>query len=168
MANATNQMVVHPGTGEVIDQLESQPPEVLADAWLAITEHKRQYDEFAKLVEAELKRRLAMRNRDQDTFGPFRVQAKTQWRSQWDVDELEQVLRELIDDGTVRASEVVDVITTPQPEVSASAANSLLRKLSGAAETAVKACRTWQQQKAKKLLVERLDTAAGEPNQPDQ
>jgi hypothetical protein len=99
---------------------------------------------WADALTGELRRRLKLRNVTLAVFGGWEVSAARKRESVWDATELEPVLRQLVDDGTVRAGDWADVITR-EPIVSRSRASALLGHLDGTAADAVKACRTWKE-----------------------
>jgi hypothetical protein len=132
---------VHPGTGEVLDNLDRQPPETLAEALDLCRAREAEAKKWAGAIEAELKRRLKTLDRRFFVFGDWEVEAPVTGQYEWDAPELEAVLSDLIAQGIVRAGEVTDVVTRT-PVASRSAAAALLRRLSGDAAEAVKATRT--------------------------
>lgn len=144
---------VHPGTGEILEHLDQQPAEALAETLDAVRGRQDELDRWAGALDRELRRRLKLRSAKLAVFGDWEVQAPTGNQSVWDADELEPVLAGLVADGTVRAADIADVITRP-PVVSVSRANRLLARLTGDAHSAVAACRTWKE-KPGKLLVAR-------------
>ena len=150
--------------GQLLERLDQQPPEVLADALDAIHARQANLKAAAGALEAELRRRLKLRQAKLAVFGEWEVAASSGRSSVWDADELEPTLQRLIDEGTLRAGDVADVITRT-PVVAASKANAVLGRLAGDAKTAVEACRTWQD-KPGKLTVARsvqLPAPADEP-----
>ena len=130
-----------PGTGEVLSL--DAPTDLLADAVQQIRESQRGLAELRKLIEAELAARLSAHERSVLLAGEFEVRVSERNDAVWDADELEAVLRDLIDSGTVHAAEVVGVITH-ETKVSRSAAGRLAKRLRGAARQRVEACRHWQ------------------------
>jgi hypothetical protein len=136
-------ILAHPATGEIIS-IAGAPPAVLADAWTALRERERQLKEWRGLVEDQLRILLAVRQRRGAwPVGDFEISVKGGRYSEWDGEQLEIVLRELVDDGVVLAGEVTDVIRH-ETTVSASAADRLSRRLAGEAHRAVEACREWK------------------------
>jgi hypothetical protein len=135
---------VNPDTGEVLEHLDQQPAETLAEALDAIHTRQTELARWADALAAELRRRLKVRQTTLAVFGDWEVAAARKRESEWDADELEPVLQQLTGDGTIRAGDWVDVITRT-PVVSRSRAGALLTQLDGAAADAVKACRTWKE-----------------------
>jgi hypothetical protein len=146
--------VAHPKTGELLDALESQPPAVLADVLLALRERQGEIRQMEHRIEDELRRRLAGRERTIVVFGDFEVEARAPSRREWDADELEVALRELVDRGAVDARELTDVIRH-ETVVSGREAQRLLGRLSGDALRAVERCFRWTTKGPPKVTVAR-------------
>lgn len=145
-ANGPSELVLHPTSGEVLGkraELASLPPETLADALLALDEQAKRLRETRKLLDGELSRRLDIRGRDKLAFGAFELHRTKRSERVWDGDELELVLRRLIDEGVVAAHEVIDVITH-ETTVSKAAAARLLDRLATRERRAVEACFHWK------------------------
>jgi hypothetical protein len=138
-------MIVHPATGEVFDELtlEREPPENVADLLLALREHMALVRRAEGLVTAELERRLATRKRSKWVVGDYEVARATRNARQWDGQQLEQVLGELVEQGIVSASEVADVVEHTV-KVHGSQANRLQAQLIGDAQRAVDDCWHWE------------------------
>lgn len=146
--------VVHPLTGEVLEHLDQQPPEVLAEALAAIHARQSQYKTTAEALSDELTRRLRIRGRNAGTFGPWEVAFEQGNESVWDGDELEAALRNLIDDGVLDARECVGVITH-DPVVHRTEANRLIGRLSGGARASIERCRSWRVKGRGRIVVAR-------------
>jgi hypothetical protein len=146
-------VVAHPVTGELIEQLDAQPAEVLADALYQLRERRLAMREMESALEGELRRRVAIRDRAVFVFGEYEVSNKSTSRREWDGDELEGVLRELLDQGTLHAAELTEVIRH-ETRVSGKEAQRLLGRLTGDALKAVERCFRWRQGPAR-LEVER-------------
>lgn len=158
--------VVHPSTGEVLDALDAQPPSALADALLALRERHSELRKMERALEDELRRRMATRGRALLVFGDFEVAVRAGRKSEWDADDLEATLRELLDQGTVQAGELTEVIRHPTV-VSLSQAQRLVDRLSGDARAAVERCRRWVPSGSPKVEVARsvsLPAPEGEPH----
>ena len=134
--------VVHPGTGEVLDALDAQPPAVLADALFELRQRHSELRQMEHALEDELRRRMATRGRSLLVFGEFEVGVRAGRKSEWDADDLEATLRELLEQGVVQAGELTEVIRHPTI-VSLSQAQRLVERLSGDARIAVERCRRW-------------------------
>lgn len=144
--------VIHPLTGEVLEHLDTQPPETLAEALTVIHARQTQYKDAAAALEDALRRRLIIRGRDQCTFGRYEVTFERGNESVWDGDELEGALRNLIDQGVLDARECVGVITH-DPVVHRSEANRLIGRLSGSARASIDRCRTWRAKGRGRIVV---------------
>jgi hypothetical protein len=159
----TELVVVHPQTGEIVD-LETLPTDRLAEAVLAFRERERDLKAMRIAVEGEVRHRYEQDlERRGVTYpsskhvvcaGDFEIRIEGGNESVWDPDELEVVLRDLIDDGVISAADVTDVIRH-ETVVSRSSANALLDRLSGRAYDAVKRCRTWRRKGPGRVQVDR-------------
>ena len=155
MSDATDMVaVIHPLTGEVLDHLDQQPPETLAETLAAIRDRQAQYKTAGETLAAELHRRLILRGRNQTIFGGWEVAFEQGNESVWDGDELEAALRNLIDGGVLDARECVGVITH-DPVVHRTEANRLIGRLTGAARHSVERCRTWRAKGRGRIVVAR-------------
>jgi hypothetical protein len=144
VADDVDVVVAHPISGELIEQLDQQPAAVLADALFLLRERRLVMRQMEGALEAELRRRVAMRDRAVFVFGDYEVSNKSTSRREWDADELEGVLRELLDAGTLHAAELTEVIHH-ETRVSGKEAQRLLGRLTGDALKAVERCFRWRQ-----------------------
>ena len=135
------ELIVHPTTGEILE-LEALEPDRLADALLALRDVETRARDWRKRVEAELRQRMPP-ERALWCVGDYEVRVGYRNESEWDADELERVVRALIDAGVVDPREVTELIRH-ETIVSRSEANRLLDRLSGRAHAAVQACRSWR------------------------
>jgi hypothetical protein len=142
----TSTAIVHLGTGELIDgELADYPPEVLAEAALLLRERQADLRRMQRELEAELGARLEQREQPRKVWvvGDYSVKSKN--RREWDADELEGVLRDLIDRGLISARDAQGVLKH-EVTVSGSAALRLLERLEGLpGHTALARCFTWRQ-----------------------
>jgi hypothetical protein len=150
----TDAAVVHPATGELLERLDAQPAEVLADALVAIRARRAELRDAEDAVEAELRRRMDLRGRRLAIFGEWEVEASSGNVREWDADALEGVLRELIDDGVIHAAEVTEVIRH-ETTVSGREALRVAGRLSGPAKAAVERCFVWRKKGGGRLRIER-------------
>lgn len=134
-------VIVHPRTGEVLDALQAQPAERLADAYAAIVAEQKRLKDAAAALKGELQNRLAVRGVAVMTVGDWEVGEQRGESSRWDGQELEQVVRELLDAGAVELRDVEGLIKH-ETKVDGNAANRLSRRLVGTNKAAVEACRT--------------------------
>lgn len=143
----TDLAAVNPETGEILEHLEQQPPDALAEALDAVRNRQAELKRWNDALEDELRRRLKARQATIAVFGEWEVESSRKRESEWDADELEPTMQRLADEGVIRAGDWTDVITR-DPIVSRSRAGALLGQLDGAAAEAVKACRTWKEKRA--------------------
>lgn len=159
-------VVVRQATGELLDRLnvdalDAQPPERLAAALDAVRDRQAELKRASDALETELRRRLKLRGRRTAVFGEWEVDAKLGRESEWDPDELEQAMAALVEEGTIAAGEVADVITRP-PIVSRQAAKQLLGRLTGPARESVEAACIWREKPGKLTVVRSIELGAGD------
>ena len=141
--------VVHPATGEVLDLALTS--DQLAQWHYELTELKRAIGEALPRIDAELRTRMG--GCELWPVGAFEVSLQNVNESLWDAEQLETVLRELVETGAVQAGNVTEVIRH-ETTVSRSEAGRLAKQLTGRARDAVEACRTWRR-KSGRIVVER-------------
>ena len=179
-----NLAAVNPATGEILERLDQQPAETLAEALDAINVQETRLKEWRGPIETELRNRLKLRQAKRVVFGDWEVEAAVrppddgpvplEARHRWvvllaevgqlahaiaDTDFVPKALRgneaaigRLIQDGTVRAGEVADVITRT-PVVSRSKAKTLLARLDGTAREQIAAACTWREKPGRLTVV---------------
>jgi hypothetical protein len=140
---ASNGGVVHPATGEILDPLAIQSPEKLAEMLISVRELQDKLKRFGAVVEDELRGRMETRGRNAWIIGDYGLEIEVRNETVWDGDELEGVLRELVDEGVVNAGELTEVIRH-KTEVSRTEANRLVGRLASPARDAVERCRRWE------------------------
>lgn len=142
-----------PSTGEVLslDELGSYSDETLAEALLAVREHKTEVERVRKALDEELSRRAAEPCAYGKVWFVGDYELTIDNARVWDAEELEGTLAELVAEGAISVTEAADVIRR-ETKVNGTAAARLLKRLSGDALAAVRACHTW---KAKGLTVAR-------------
>jgi hypothetical protein len=163
--NGTDVTPVHLGTGEVLERLNEQPADTLAEALHLVLEREAEAKRWADALAVELRRRLAIRQTKLAVFGEWEVEASTSRESVWDGDELEAALQQLVDEGVVRAADVADVITR-EPVVARSKAKALLARLTGDAHDAVQATCSWREKPGKLTVVRSVQLPAPAPPDP--
>lgn len=137
-----DELAVHPGTGELLEQLDQQPPETLAEALAAVNATRADLDKWQRALEGELRRRLKALDRTFTVFGDWEVRAPVGRSRSWDAAELEGVLTGLAQEGVIKAAEAAGVIVR-EPKVAGKAALALRSRLTGDARAAVDDTWTW-------------------------
>jgi len=135
---------VHLGTGEILERLDEQPPETLAEALHLAQQREAEAKRWVDALAAELRNRLKLRQTKRAVFGDWEIEAPVTRSRAWDADDLEGVLRRLVDDGVVRAGDVADVITR-EPVVAGKAALALRSRLTGDALSLVDQTWAWKE-----------------------
>lgn len=144
MAEAeTANSIVHPGTGEVIvlaDELDialaglhQELVQIVAGARAAMG-----------YIEEELANRMTAAGRRQQDVGEYTLRLRTGRSRQWDPDDTEAALHELVESGVIKAKEAIDVVRR-EPKVNGREALALLDRLDGEARTALERCYQWQE-----------------------
>jgi hypothetical protein len=155
----------NPRTGEVLEHLDQQPPEKLAEAYAEIVARQAELARWGDALNGELRRRLKLVKRSLHVWGDWEVEAKQVRESEWDVEELRGVIDDLVSEGVIQKRETTDLFVTPQPYVARARARELAARLSGDAKAAVQACCTWKDKSTKLTVVRsvQLLDAAGSP-----
>jgi hypothetical protein len=151
----SGEIVIHPSTGVVLGDapgLEAQPAEILAECFAVVDEQMARLRAMRGLLDHELARRLDEKDRKVWPVGDFEVSLKGGNSREWDGDELEAVIRDLIDGGVVNAAELTGLIRH-ETKVNGTVGNRLRSRLSGEALRAVDACWTWQKGRRKLEVV---------------
>ena len=154
MSAQQSNSVVHPLTGEILDNLAQQPPETLAGVLTTVRGEQAALKDFTLQLESELQRRLELRGRKVAVFGKWEVAVEGGRESVWDPDDTEATLRELVDQGAVEARELGGVIRR-ETVVSRTEVNKVLGRLSGSARDALEACRVWRDKGRPRIRVTR-------------
>jgi hypothetical protein len=154
--SSSTELVVVPGTGEVLIELDDVSIETLADVELALKAEEGRLRAMRRLVDDELRRRFdndlaerGIETTDAKALGHalivdgFEVRISGGRERVWDADELEAALRELVDGGVVDARDCLGVLEH-KTVVHGREAKALLDRLSGDAQQAVRRCHTWQ------------------------
>jgi hypothetical protein len=134
---------IHLGTGEILDDLPSAETEMLAEALELLRERRGELELMRKAVETELAHRLTVKALPRGRVwvqGDFGLRFKN--RSEWDADELEGVLRHLLDEGELTSRDVLGLIEHV-PKVKGANVDRLLKRLVGPAHAAIEQCRRW-------------------------
>lgn len=140
----TELVPVHLGTGEIMDDLSRYDADTLAEALDLLRARKGELEQMRKVVEAELSQRLkdkALPRGRVWVTGDFGLRFKN--RSEWDGEELEGVLRDLLDDGQLSSRDVLDLIEHQPPKVKGANVDRLLKRLVDPAHAAIERCRRW-------------------------
>ena len=133
--------VVHPATGEVLDAAGAAGDQ-LAEWHDQLAAIKRAADTALRDVDTELRHRMGDRT-GPVPMGTWEVSAKTPRTSVWDWEELEVVLRELVEAGVVQAGDVTEVIYH-KTGGRAKEAGDLVKRLAGVAKDNVERCRSYK------------------------
>jgi hypothetical protein len=140
--------VVDPRTGEIIDL--TLAPNRLAGFTHDLEQHKRLVVDTLKIVEDELRRQMG--DRTLWPVGDWEITLEAANESVWDAEELEGVLRDLVDRGEVNAGSLTGIIRH-ETVVSRTEAGRLVKQLTGPARMAVERCRTWQRKRGRLRVV---------------
>src|SRR5215471_2717013 len=152
--------IVHPGTGELIENLKVIGTEPLADLMLAVRDKLAALKEIEHLASDEIRHRMKFHDRAVWVVGNYGIECKPINRSVWDWDELDGVLRQLVDDGVLHAGECTGVI---RKEIKGSAreADRLAKRLDGKPRRMVEGCRVWEQKPGRVEVVRQVQLLEG-------
>lgn len=137
--------VVNPDTGELLEDLAAVPPETLAAALVSIRDQRADLRRMETALVGALRERVKTRTGGLNkivVFGDWEVQDRDKWRREWDADALEDVVRDLCDQGVIEARDYTELIRH-KTEVNGTVAKRLEERLKGAALEAIKRCRQW-------------------------
>jgi hypothetical protein len=146
--------VIHPETGELLENLRELPSETLAETLDAIHRRQRTEKEMCGALEGELRQRLALKKRKLMPAGDWEVAVESSNEAVWDVDDLEEVLEDLVEDGTLQPRELAGVVTH-EAVVHRTEINKVVARLTGDAKSALEACRTWRKKGPGRIRVTR-------------
>jgi hypothetical protein len=149
-------------TGEILERLDEQPAETLAEALDAVHRQQDQLKTWARALEAELRARLKVRQAKLVVFGDWEVEVASGRESVWDAEALEQAMRELVDAGVVQAGDLTGIITR-QPVVSRAAAKQLAARLTGDAKARVDAACSWKDKPGRLTVARSVALPAVDP-----
>ena len=152
----------NPITGEVLEHLDQQPPEKLAETLADIYRRQEQFKTWEAAIAGELRQRLKLRKSKLVVFGDWEVQMAVTRSAEWDVAELEVVLQGLVDEGVIRAADAAGIIAR-DPVVSKSKAGQLASRLTGDAQERVTALRTWKEKPGKLTVARSVDLLDAAP-----
>lgn len=155
---------VNPATGEVLEHLDQQAPEALAEALDAINNREAELKRWRAPIEAELRNRLKHRGRRLVVFGDWEVSNRPARKREWDADDLERVMGELVNSGIVRPAELTGIVSRVA-QVSGSRALELRNRLTDDARAAVDQCWDWKEGRPKLTVARSVDLLAegGQP-----
>jgi hypothetical protein len=162
-------LVVNPDTGELLEHLDQQPPEILAEALDAVRGRQAKLKQWGDALDGELRRRLKIAGRTLEVFGEWEVECKPSRTREWDPGELEGVLQQLVDDGTIEAAEATGVIVR-EPKVSGKAALALRGRLGEDGRALVDGAFTWKERPTPVVVARsvQLLSEAGDAQQHEQ
>jgi hypothetical protein len=86
--------VINPATGELMDRLDQAPTETLAEVYGAVRAQQVRLEDMRRALKGELQNRLEVRGVARMTVGAYEVGESHGWRSKWDGQQLEAVVRE--------------------------------------------------------------------------
>lgn len=154
--------VVDTYSGEVID-LAAVEHEFLVALTVELRRREAQIKQYREAAEAELVERHGDRKVPQ-VLGDFEVNVERKWSRDWDADELQGVLDDLVERDLLdsrQASGLVRVIA----KVNGTEAQRLLNRLEGEALVAVQDCFVWKEARPKVTVTAIPDLADALPKQ---
>jgi len=140
------QTVVDPRTG-VMFPIEEVKDDLLVEIFTELEAREKQYQEWRRMAEDELVRRLP---KDGPVVaGKYQLEVDQGFRRVWDATELQLVVEDLIERGLIRAEDADGLLTEQEPKVDGKKAVDLLNRSEGDALMELRRCFTWKQGRAR-------------------
>jgi hypothetical protein len=159
-------VVAHPETGEVLEHLDQQPPELLAHALAVVQARQAELVAAAKAVEGELRNRLKILDRTSTTFGEWKVSAKPRNTRVWSVEDLRGVLDDLVARGVIQAGEIPDGIIVRREEVAGKVALELRGQLGADGQAAIDKAYRWRSERGPLTVARKKPAEEARPLEP--
>ena len=140
------QTVVDPRTG-VMFPVGEVKDDLLVEIFTELEAREKQYQEWRRMAEDELVRRLP---KDGPVVaGKYQLEVDQGFRRVWDATELQLVVEDLIERGLIRAEDADGLLTEQEPKVDGKKAVDLLNRSEGDALMELRRCFTWKQGRAR-------------------
>jgi hypothetical protein len=111
----TEEMVILPGSGEVV-ALNAEPAEIAA-AWEELQTLERDLRSVKRTISDEITRRLDFEGRRSLAIDGVKFETTAPTEREWDMPELQQLLRQLVGEGTI-SEKKADACIKWEPKVS--------------------------------------------------
>lgn len=148
----TDLMVVDPRDGTILENLHDAPPGQLTEVAVELKRREQHFRAMRALVETELVGRVQAHSRNTVHIAGYELRVEGGRQRVWDPEDLEECLRELVDDGVVHAGELTGLITH-QAKVNGTQAAKLLGSLNGQARGLLERCFQWEQKSKPRLTI---------------
>lgn len=137
-------VVVDPISGEVHADARDLPSDRLAQLAYRLRQAESERRLWRSAIEDELRTRLERDGRSEAIVGDYALAITSGKRREWDADELEGVVSDLVDSGVLQAGEIAELITR-EAKVNGTLARQLLERMTGAPHEVLASCFTWVQ-----------------------
>ena len=158
--SSTEIIPVRPSTGEVID-VNNAATDQLAAARLELEAREKAFKQMRAIVDGELRRRMNAAERRMVVAGDYEVRVVDSRTRDWDGDDLEAVLRLLLEQGRLGPQEVLGIISHPAA-VNGTKARELLLRTSGNVRAQLEACFDWKTGRERIEVIESRPLIEGE------
>jgi len=140
---SSTELLLVPNTGELLD-LQALARDELATLALSLRDYERDMARARRRVENELISRMHQHeHRVEQTPSGFTLELYTGHSRAWDADDLEEAVRDLVDQGVIHAGQYRGLIRHER-KVDGRIAQRLLNALTGTARATIEACFTWK------------------------
>jgi hypothetical protein len=137
-------VVVDPISGEVHADARDLESDRLAQLAYRLRQAEAERRLWRSAIEDELRSRLEREGRKEAIVGDYALAITSGKRREWDADELEGVVSDLVDSGVLAAGEIAELITR-EAKVNGTLARQLLERMTGAPHEVLASCFTWVQ-----------------------
>lgn len=151
-APGTDLMVVDPRDGTILENLDDAPPGLLTEVAVELKRREQHFRAMRALVETELVDRVQAHSRNTVHIAGYELRVEGGRQRVWDPEDLEECLRELVDDGVLHAGELTGLITHV-PKVDGKQAQKLLGMVNGRARGLLERCFRWETKGKPRLTI---------------
>ena len=143
------QTVVDPRTG-VMFPVEEVKDDLLVEIFTELEHREKQYQEWRRMAEDELVRRIDNLTNAAGAdggvhVGKYALEVNRGFSRVWDATELQLVVEDLVGRGLIRAGDADGLLTEQEPKVDGKKALDLLNRSEGDALMELRRCFSWKQ-----------------------
>lgn len=150
--NTADLVIVDPRDGTLLENLADEPTDLLAAVAVELKAREQHLKAMRAAVETELTTRVQTAGRRRVTAAGHELKIEPTRGRVWDPEDLEECLRELVDQGTLNAGELTGLITH-ETKVDGKLAQKLLGSLDGQARGLLERCYRWENKGRPKLVI---------------
>jgi hypothetical protein len=160
--SSTDLVIVDPRDGTLLEDLTDEPTDQLAIVAIELKAREQHLKAMRAAVEGELTDRVQAAGRRSVQASGYQLQVDSGRTRVWDPEDLEDCLRELVDQGTLTAGELTGLITH-SVQVDGKRAQKLLGSLDGQARGLLERCYRWETKGRPRLIITAGPTLIEEP-----